>query len=171
MERRHPSVVNISEVAPRTVEKGTRFSVTAKSLGRETGAQQLGCTHYIVPPGKTAFPYHFHTANDEAIYVLAGEGTLRLGDARVSVRAGDWINLATGPAGAHQLLNTGSAPLEYLCMSTTRNAEVVGYPDSKKLGMMSAPTYAHAMKGEHWVRMIVREGSSVDYYDGEDTGE
>jgi len=171
MERRHPSVVNISELEPRTLTKGTKFAVAAKSLGRETGGQKLGCSHYVVPPGKTAFPFHFHTANDEAIYVLAGEGTLRVGDARVSVRAGDWINLPTGPAGAHQLLNTGAAPLEYLCVSTTGSVEVVGYPDSKKLGMMSAPSYAEAQKGAHWVRMLVRESASVDYYDGEDTGE
>jgi len=171
MSRRHPAVVNLTELEPNTVEKGTKFGYTAKRLGRETGATRIGCTHYVVPPGRTAYPLHFHSLNDEAIFVIAGAGTLRIGDERVAVRAGDWLTLATGPSNAHQLINTGTAPLEYLCMSTLGSAEVVGYPDSKKFAATSGPSYERAIKGELWVRMIVREGTSVDYYDGEDTGD
>jgi hypothetical protein len=40
--------------------------------------------------------------------------------------------------------------------------EIVGYPDSKKIGAMAAP------RGERWLRLIARESSAVDYYDGED---
>jgi len=64
--------------------------------------------------------------------------------------------------------NTGKAPLKYLCMSTLSSAEVVGYPDSKKVAALAGPSYAAAVKGELWARMIVREGTSLDYYDGED---
>jgi len=169
-ERRHPCVVNLSEIDPQTTGKGTRFGATRRGLGQATGAMRIGCTHYEVPPGKTAFPHHFHCVNDEALYVLEGEGTLRIGDAKVPVRPGDWINVPTGPAHAHQLINTGTAPLKYLCMSTLSAAEIAVYPDSKKVAAMAGPSYPQAIKGELWTRMMTREGSGLDYYDGEDVG-
>jgi uncharacterized cupin superfamily protein len=170
-ERRHPQVVNLAEVEPRTVSKGKRFGHTARGLGRAVDATKLGCTHYTVEPGRTGFPNHFHCVNDEAIYVLAGTGKLRVGKNEVEVRAGDWINLPAGPDHSHQLFATGNAALEYLCVSTLNSAEIVGYPDSKKLGAAAGPTFERAIKGEHWVRLLVRESNNLDYYDGEDTGE
>jgi uncharacterized cupin superfamily protein len=67
-----------------------------------------------------------------------------------------------GPAHSHQLLNTGDTPLRYLCFSTLLPTEVVGYPDSKKIGAMG-----FTATGESMVRIMVREESHVDYYDGE----
>jgi uncharacterized cupin superfamily protein len=60
------------------------------------------------------------------------------------------------------LLNTGSTPLRYLCFSTRILTEVVGYPDSQKIGALS-----YSDSGEALVRIMVRESSAVDYYDGE----
>ena len=170
-DRRHPHVVNVSELEPRTVTKGKRFGHTGRSLGRATEATQLGCTHYTIEPGRAAFPNHFHCMNDEAIYVLTGAGTLRLGAISVGVHAGDWVNFPAGPDHSHQLTNTGSSPLEYLCVSTLKSAEIVGYPDSKKVAAIAGPSYERAIKGEQWVRILVHEGGNVDYYDGEDIGE
>jgi len=72
-------------------------------------------------------------------YVLAGRGTLRLGEERIAVRSGDWIALPCGPGHAHQLINDGDLPLEYLCVSTMIPVDVWGYPDSHKLGVGAAP--------------------------------
>ncbi len=168
-ERRHPRVVNLDELEPKSSEKGTRFGATRRPLGAATGAAGLGCTHFEVPPGRTAFPHHFHCVLDEAIYILDGEGTLRVGEARVPVRAGDYINLPPGPDAAHQLLNSGTTPLRYLCFSTMSPVEVVGYPDSKKVAARATESAATAQKGQYWVSQIVRAGESLDYYDGEQT--
>ena len=167
-DRRHAHIVNLSEIEGRTRKTGKRFGGTMKMVGASSGARGVGCTWYEIEPGRSAFPTHFHCANEEAIFVLEGEGMLRLGDERVPVRALDWITMPTGPKFAHQLTNTGSTPLRYLCMSTMTNAEVVGYPDSKKVAALAAESYPSAMKGEHWVRFIAREGTSLDYFDGED---
>jgi uncharacterized cupin superfamily protein len=169
-ERRHPHVVNADEVEPRTGGAGTRFGFSGRTLGFATGARGIGCSLYEVPPGRAAFPYHFHCANEEALYVLEGEGTLRLGGETVAVRAGDYITCPIGPDGAHQLTNTGAGPLRYLCVSTLSTAEVVGYPDSKKLGALAADSQASAFSGKAWVRVVIAEGASAGYYDGEDIG-
>ena len=95
---------------------------------------------------------------------------MRIGDETVAVGAGDYITFPVGPQAAHQLRNTGSSPLRYLCFSTLHTAEIVGYPDSKKVGALAAPSMEAAFSGGHWVRFLAFEGSSVGYYDGEDVG-
>ncbi len=168
-ERRHPCVIHVSEAPPSTHEKGKRFGFTKKSLGLSTGATGVGCSWYEVPPGRTAYPMHYHCATQEAIFVLEGEGTLRIGQEKVAVAAGDYVTLPPGPDHAHQLINTGSTPLRYLCMSTLGHAaEVVGYPDSNKVGAVGVPR-GSKFHEPGWIRVICRADTSLDYYDGEAT--
>jgi uncharacterized cupin superfamily protein len=169
-ERRHPNVVNLSEAPSRTAEKGTKFGCTNKVLGHSTGAAGIGCSWYEVPAGRAAFPAHYHCMNEEALFVLEGEGSLRIGKETVTLKAGDYVTLPTGPDHAHKLTNTGATPLRYLCMSTLhRGAEVVGYPDSNKIGAMGVPP-GWRFGDPPWLRMVVRTDAAVDYYDGEDVG-
>jgi uncharacterized cupin superfamily protein len=166
--RRHPNVINLSEAAERSQEKGTRFGFSGRMLAQATGGKGIGCSHYEVPPGRAAFPAHYHCANEEALYVLEGQGTVRIGTERFPVGPGDYVTFPIGPDNAHQVINTGTVPLRYLALSTRHTVEVVGYPDSKKIGAMAAgETWKF---GEPpWVRAIVREGANLDYYDGEQT--
>jgi uncharacterized cupin superfamily protein len=160
--RRHPHVVNVGEVPAGGFTRGDKFAMKNRVLGRATGSRGIGCSWYEIPPGKTAFPNHYHCANEESIYVLEGTGTLRIGGDEVAVGPGDYATFPVGPAHTHQLWNTGTAPLRYLCFSTMEPTEVVGYPDSQKIGAMS-----FAGSAKQVVRIMVREESHVDYYDGE----
>jgi hypothetical protein len=56
-------------------------------------------------------------------------------------------------------------------MSTLGSGDVVLYPDSNKIAALAGPSYERTYGGERWVMMIARPGPSLDYYDGEDTGE
>lgn len=134
-----------------------------RALAREAAGQQLGCSHYVLPPGGRAFPRHAHLVNEEAILVLAGAGALTVGESTLRLGAGDYAALPAGPGGAHQLVNTGDRPLEYLCLSTMVEAEVVLYPDSDKVGVLvgSAPggDRSRRVLTEFW-----RRGDAVDYW-------
>jgi len=57
--RRHPQVINLSEVEARNISMGSKFGTATKQLGLPTGACGIGCSWYEVPPGKAAFPRHF----------------------------------------------------------------------------------------------------------------
>ena len=105
-----PNVVNLSELKSGGFEKGSRFALANRPLGRATGARGIGCSWYEVPPGRTAFPNHYHCANEESVYVLEGSGTLRIGADEVPVGPGDYATFPVGPAHTHQLLNTGDEP-------------------------------------------------------------
>jgi uncharacterized cupin superfamily protein len=165
---RHAHVVNVAELEGKVALTGTRFASTRKALGAATSARGIGCSWYEVPAGRSAFPRHFHCANEEAIYVLEGEGTLRLGDETLALTAGDYASIPVGPSHAHELVNSGTVPLRYLCLSTLHPAEVVGYPDSKKVLAQGAGAPGPGSSGEPWIRLVVFEASSVEYFDGED---
>ena len=109
--------------------------------GAVAGGQRLGCSMFELDPNATAFPFHYHLGNEEALYVLQGEGTLRLGTERKRVRAGDYVALPVGEDHAHQLTNTGDQVLRYLVFSTMREPDAIVYPDSDKVGVIagSAP--------------------------------
>jgi uncharacterized cupin superfamily protein len=160
-ERRHPNVINQDEVQPATTEKGKHHYI-ARRFGPHAGNAQLGATLTEIPPGKISYPFHYHCAKEEALYIVSGTGTARIGDARVPVRAGDWIAFPVGPDHAHQMINDGAAPLVYLAISTGQTCEVVGYPDSNKTAMMAGPSFQNP-----WIRQIARAGESLDYWDGE----
>jgi uncharacterized cupin superfamily protein len=142
------------------------FSSRRKKLSTAAGARMLGASIYELPVGTSAFPYHYHSANEELLYVLEGEGTLRLGDEKVPVRAGSFIAMPPGPAHAHRLYNSSNAPLRYLCVSTMITPEVVVYPDSHKVGVMvgSAPGGDPAQRT---LAGVYKLNSGVSYYDGE----
>ena len=160
-QRRHPNVINPDELQPMEVKRG-KFQRRAWRFGPAAANAQLGATLTELPPGGISYPFHYHCANEEAIYVVSGSGTARIGDARVPVRAGDWIAHPVGPAHAHQMINDGAVPLVYLAISTAHKAEVVGYPDSKKVAAMAGESWE-----KPWIRQIVRAGESLDYWDGE----
>jgi uncharacterized cupin superfamily protein len=160
-ERRHPNVVNHDELARNPVKKG-KHHITRTPLAAQTGSLQLGGSVMELPPGAVAYPFHYHCMNEEAIYVISGTGTTRIGEARVKIRAGDWIAFPVGPAHAHQMINDSNEPLVYLTISTNHKCEVVGYPDSNKIGAMGGPSW-----DQPWIKQYVREGEGLDYWDGE----
>src|SRR5205823_7426332 len=75
------------------------------------GAELIGCSLYEVPPGKRAWPYHYHDANEEWLVVAAGRPTLRTPAGERELAPGDVAGFPQGEAGAHDPPHpTGGAP-------------------------------------------------------------
>jgi len=106
-----------------------------KQLGDADGGDQLGCSLYELPAGERSWPYHYHTRNEEAVYVLAGSGLLRLDDEEHSLSAGTYVALPTGEEHAHRIVNDGDETLRYLVVSTMDEPDVLGYPDAGAVGV------------------------------------
>ena len=115
-----PNVVSERAMEWTEHSHGEKFGYKRKSLSSATGGEKLGCSLYEVPPGRRAWPYHYHLANEEAIYVLEGSGTLRIGGEDVSVSEGDYVALPAKADGAHQLVNSSEAALRYPRIGTDR---------------------------------------------------
>ena len=136
------------------------------AVSQAAGGCQIGCTLYDLPPGKRSYPYHYHTANEEAIYVLEGEGTIRLPEGRKQIRPGDYVALPADRTGAHQVINTSDRSLRYLCISTMIAPEVGIYPDSKKIGFFADVAPGHS-KLPRSLYGFLKLDSQVDYFEGE----
>lgn len=136
-----------------------RYGGRTALIGRALGARQLGYNVTVIAPGKRAYPYHCHTVNEEMFFVIEGQGVLRVGGQTHPIRASDVIACpAGGSETAHQIVNTGTAELKVLAVSTARTPEVCHYPDSGKFGVLD-PEHRFAYMGR------VKDG--LDYWDGE----
>jgi uncharacterized cupin superfamily protein len=165
--RKAAPVVNLDDVPLMDFGNGAGFAAKLGRIGPIVGAEQLGCSLTVVPPGKKAFPFHSHYANEEMALILSGTGELRLGEARYPLRAGDIVAMpAGGPEKAHQIINTGSEELRYLCLSTMRQPEAVEYPDSGKFAVTAQVPPGGGPRDAR-LRVIGRAGSTLDYWDGE----
>ena len=151
-----------------STERGTVFENRQRKLAAAAGGSQLGCTLTEVPPGKTAWPFHAHLGNEEAIYVLEGHATLRLGDRQHALKPGDYVALPARADAAHQVINTSAAPVRYLAISTMNPTDVIVYPDSKKHGILAGGTPGSASEG---LMEYVPIDASVTYWHDEPTGE
>jgi len=139
--------------------------VRRKQLGEAAGGQALGCSLYQLPAGERSWPYHYHTANEEAIFVLGGEGTLRTEDGERALRSGDFVTLPADESGGHQLHNDGDDPLRYLAVSTMNEPDVTIYPEMEKVGVfVGAPPGGRSERPFHGYYSI---DDDVDYWEDE----
>src|ERR671928_1951835 len=100
--REHPNVVNEQDLEWGEQSHGEKFGYRRKQLSSAAAGEKLGCSLYEVPPGRRAWPYHYHLANEEAIYVLEGSGTLRIGGGGILVFEGDLVGVAAMGEGGRQ---------------------------------------------------------------------
>ena len=68
--------------------------------------------------------------------------------------------IASSVGKAHQIINTSEKELKYLVISNNEDVDVVMYPDSNKVGAVSA---AFGKTLWHFTRLT----SAIEYYEGE----
>lgn len=148
-------------IAPRGPAR-ERYGPRVAMLGALVGAEKLGCNLIVLAPGMRAFPFHSHRTNEEAFFVLSGDGQIRMGSKIHAIRSGDLISApAGGPETAHQIINTGDVELRYLAFSTRETPDVIEYPDTAKFRVIDIP------RGDSGFDAHRSSGPSIDYWDGE----
>lgn len=125
---------NVDDMAWTTQDTGG-MDVRRKQLGEAVDAEQLGCSLYELPAGRRAWPYHYHTANEEALFVLSGSGRLRADGEMYQLTEGDYVTFPADESGAHRVLNDSEETLRYLVVSTMNEPDITVYPDSEKFGV------------------------------------
>ncbi len=139
-----------------------KMSVRRKQLGEAADGEKLGCSLYELPPGEESWPYHYHTANEEALYVLSGSGTLRLAETTYSISEDTYVALPAEEAGGHKVFNDTDEPLRYLMFSTMTDPDVTVYPDSDKIGVyVGSPPGG---RGERSIHGYYAIDDTVDYW-------
>ena len=132
------------------------FRHLAVSVGELIGAERLGAAVYEAQADRPIWPYHYHHAIEEWLYVISGEPVLRDAGGARALAGGDLICFPPGSAGAHAV----SGPGRFMILSTDAPGPYIAvYPDSDKVAVAV---------GEQDVLVLPR-GASVDYWHGEGT--
>lgn len=99
-------------------------------LGDSAGLTQFGVNLLRLPPGQWSSQRHWHSAEDEFIYVLEGEVVLVSDDGEEVLRAGDCAGFKAGVADGHHQRNHGPGDALILEIGSRRpDADDVDYPD------------------------------------------
>ena len=100
-----------------------------RSIGDAGGLTQFGFHQERLDPGCASSQRHWHTTEDEAVYVLSGRLTLVDDAGAHDLGPGDAATFPAGAANGHHLINQGSEAATYLIIGSRLPDEVVHYSD------------------------------------------
>lgn len=111
-----------------------KYEVSGPNEGNQTVV-----AFYTMPPGKSNFPFHYHSTNEEVFYIISGNGILETYDTKHSLKAGDIVVCPVGRNGAHKISNSSETEnLVYLDVDTNNTPDIAYYPHSNKLGVRAS---------------------------------
>ena len=100
-----------------------------RALTEALGLTQFGVNVTTLEPGAMSAHRHWHTQEDEFIYVLTGVITLVHNDGDRVLGPGAAVGFPRGDGDGHQLVNKGGEPATYLEIGTRSADDDVDYPD------------------------------------------
>src|ERR1700754_4004395 len=104
-------------------------------LGNAGGLTDFGVNLMHLPPGSWASQRHWHSHEDEFVYVLDGELVLIEDQGETLLRAGDCAAFAKNSGNGHHLVNRSDRMAVYLEMGTRHADDLTTCSD---IDMMSA---------------------------------
>jgi len=136
---------------PKTVEgrRGTLYPDRFKprvagrekrALGNALGLHNFGVNLVKLEPGAQSALRHWHTQQDEFVWVLEGELTLVSDAGAETLKAGMCAGFPKGKADGHHLVNNSGKDAWYLEVGDRSAGDAVTYPDDD-LNAIFASTY------------------------------
>ncbi|HTW89815.1 MAG TPA: cupin domain-containing protein [Candidatus Binataceae bacterium] len=98
-------------------------------LGETLGLKNFGVNLSRLDPGAYSSARHWHSLEDEFVYVLEGEVTLITDEGEQTLTAGMAAGFPAGKPNGHHLVNRGSRIATYLEIGDRRPGDEVTYPD------------------------------------------
>ena len=100
-----------------------------RALGDALGLANYGVNLVELPPGALSSMRHWHSKQDEFVYVLEGELVLITDAGEQVLRAGMAAGFPAGSGDGHQMINRSDAPARYLEVGDRSPGDMVTYTD------------------------------------------
>lgn len=100
-----------------------------RALGDAVGLTKIGVNLTTLMPGKESSMRHFHTHEDELVYVLEGELVLCTDDGEQILTPGTYAGFPAGTRNGHHFINRSDRPVKYLEMSNRDPNDSAEYTD------------------------------------------
>ena len=150
-------VTNVNKLSAKHQNVHDGYEYFKKVVLSGENGDKCNVSVYEIPPGKSAYPYHYHFQSEEVFYIISGTGILRTPEGETEVTSGDILVFPACEEGAHKLTNSSKTEmLIYIDFDTYHSPEVSFMPDSNK-----SVVYGHGLK------KIIKNSTEVDYYEGE----
>jgi uncharacterized cupin superfamily protein len=104
-------------------------------LGNAGGLMDFGVNVMHLPPGSWSSQRHWHSHEDEFVYVLEGELTLIEDGGETVLRAGDCAAFPKGSGNGHHMINSSGATAVYLEVGSRQPEDLTTCSD---IDMMSS---------------------------------
>ena len=99
-------------------------------IGNAGGLRDFGVNLMRLPPSNWSSQRHWHSHEDELVYVLEGELVLIEDGGETVLRAGDCAAFPKGSGNGHHLVNRSQRDAVYLEVGTRSKIERVEYPEA-----------------------------------------
>jgi uncharacterized cupin superfamily protein len=113
-----------------------------RRLGDACGLTHFGVNVVTLGPGGQSALRHWHTLEDEFVYVLEGTVVLVTDAGEQELRAGDCAGYPAGTGDGHHMINRSGAPARYLEIGNRDEADEGHYPDDD-LAFAADGSYVH----------------------------
>lgn len=100
-----------------------------KRLGDAAGLKNFGVNLVRLEPGSYSSIRHWHSNQDEFIYILEGEATLISNEGERILKAGEGAGFPAGKDNGHHLVNRSEEMVIYLEIGDRTEGDRVSYPD------------------------------------------
>lgn len=100
-----------------------------RRLGNACGLTQFGVNLVTLGPGGQSALRHWHSLEDEFIYILSGELILVTNAGEQVLTAGLCMGYPAGDRDGHHLINRSTRPAQYLEIGSRIKGDVAFYPD------------------------------------------
>ncbi|MGL6211845.1 MAG: cupin domain-containing protein, partial [Paracoccaceae bacterium] len=120
-----------------------------RQIGDAGGLTQFGAHLEVLPAGSRSSFRHWHEAEDEMIYMLAGEVVL-IEDTESLLTVGDAACWPAGHPTGHSLENRSAEDAVYLVVGTRKQHDRIHYPDHDLTTDKDGPArrYSRPERGE-----------------------
>jgi uncharacterized cupin superfamily protein len=100
-----------------------------RRLGDAFGLTQYGVNLVTLGPGAQSALRHWHTREDELVYIVAGELVLTTDAGEQVVRSGDVVGFPGGQNDGHHFVNRSDRPAQYIEIGSRLDDDMAYYPD------------------------------------------
>jgi uncharacterized cupin superfamily protein len=104
-------------------------SRSKRALGDAFGLTRYGVNLVELSPGTWSSQRHWHTHEDEFIYIVSGELTLVTDEGEQLMMAGMVAGFRAGDSNGHHLINKSGETATYLEIGDRNPKDEVSYPD------------------------------------------
>ena len=106
-----------------------------KRLSNVCGLTKFGVNLVTLGPGARSALRHWHTLEDEFVYILSGEVVLITDGGEQTLQTGMCAGYPAGSRDGHHMINRTNAPAQYLEIGNRIDGDNAFYPDDDLLWM------------------------------------